>query len=104
MDGCARARASTLLTPFRPLVARLRAPPRASLLSQASWLTATRLGGGSGSAYGNAARIAAWYNPSTRRWETPAPWDPAFIAAKHTLRLMPREVVSVRAAPAVAMR
>jgi len=44
--------------------------------------------------------VPAWFNPSSRRWETPAPWSPLFQAQRHTLKLMPRGEVHVSTPPA----
>eukprot|EP01138_Halocafeteria_seosinensis_P011241 gb/GECG01011483.1/.p1 GENE.gb/GECG01011483.1/~~gb/GECG01011483.1/.p1 ORF type:complete len:248 (+),score=30.30 gb/GECG01011483.1/:1-744(+) len=39
------------------------------------------------------AYVDAWYNPKTRRWETPSPWDPTFRENRHTLTKVPAEEV-----------
>lgn len=47
-----------------------------------------------------AGLVPAWWNPESRRWETPAPWNPAFHAHRDSLRMMQREDVHVAARPA----
>ena len=42
------------------------------------------------------ARVEAWYNPDTRTWEAPAPWDPTYRKLKPTLQFVPREQVRQR--------
>jgi curved DNA-binding protein CbpA len=37
--------------------------------------------------------VEAWKNPSTGRWEQPAPWDPVYRQLKPKLELVPREKV-----------
>jgi hypothetical protein len=36
--------------------------------------------------HGQVAQVEAWWNPTTGRWEAPAPWDPEFIKNKHSMR------------------
>ena len=48
------------------------------------------------------AKVVAWWNPSTRRWETPAPWDPVYRSRRHTATTMPSGQVHVRRRPAVS--
>jgi DnaJ-class molecular chaperone len=44
----------------------------------------------------SAQRVEAWYNPETKQWEPPAPWDPKYRQLKPTLQFMPREQVRHR--------
>lgn len=37
--------------------------------------------------------VEAWYNPETRQYEPPAPWDPLYKKLKPRLRHVPREHV-----------
>lgn len=37
--------------------------------------------------------VEAWKNPTTKRWETPAPWDPVYQRTKPKLEMIPREKV-----------
>lgn len=63
--------------------------------------TASSLAGAGVQAYGSEAhdKIRAWWNPATQRWETPAPWDPAFRAVAHTVTLQPRARVHMSEPP-----
>lgn len=38
-------------------------------------------------------RVEAWFNPRTNRWETPAPWDPAY---KQAVSKTPNQQVSMK--------
>jgi len=42
---------------------------------------------------GQSALVDAWWNPSSRRWEAPAPWDPEFIKHKHSMKKVDRHLV-----------
>jgi hypothetical protein len=44
------------------------------------------LGFGSKSKSGQSALVDAWWNPSTSRWEAPAPWDPEFVKHKDSMQ------------------
>jgi len=39
-------------------------------------------------------RIRAWFNPRTARWETPAPWDPLYLANRAATKMVPRRDVA----------
>jgi curved DNA-binding protein CbpA len=45
---------------------------------------------------GSANMVEAWHNPSSGRWEQPAPWDPTYRKLKPALHLVPREKVERR--------
>lgn len=38
--------------------------------------------------------VEAWKNPTTGRWELPAPWDPAYRKLQPKLTMVPREQVA----------
>jgi len=40
--------------------------------------------------------VEAWKNPSTGRWEQPAPWDPVYRRLQPKLEMVPREQVATR--------
>ena len=42
------------------------------------------------------ALVEAWFNPQTRQYEPPAPWDPTYKKIKPTLELVPRKNVRHR--------
>lgn len=42
---------------------------------------------------GNSTLVEAWYNPQTKQYEPPAPWDPTYKKLKPTLQLVPRHNV-----------
>lgn len=44
----------------------------------------------------DAEQVQAWRNPSTGKWETPAPWDPVYQQLKPTLEFVPRDQVQTR--------
>lgn len=46
--------------------------------------------------YYHSEMVEAWKNPSTGRWEQPAPWDPVYRKLKPKLELVPREKVQRR--------
>mmetsp|Transcript_15794 Transcript_15794/g.23747 ORF Transcript_15794/g.23747 Transcript_15794/m.23747 type:complete len:201 (-) Transcript_15794:175-777(-) len=40
--------------------------------------------------------VEAWFNPNSKRWETPAPWDPLYIANKSSMKRIHRNIVHRR--------
>ncbi len=42
----------------------------------------------------SARTVPAWFNPATKRWEAPAPWDPHFQALAPDIAQVPRAQVS----------
>ena len=48
--------------------------------------------GGSGFG-GSDDGVEAWFNPTSQRYETLAPWNEAFMANRHSIKNMPRSEV-----------
>jgi hypothetical protein len=46
--------------------------------------------------YGAEPMVEAWRNPSTGRYEQPAPWDPIYRQLRPKLEMIPREKVQKR--------
>lgn len=38
-------------------------------------------------------KVDAWHNPSTKRWETPAPWNEEFRKHRHLVKKVDRSIV-----------
>lgn len=45
------------------------------------------------SSRGQSILVDAWWNPTAKRWEAPAPWDPEFIKHKHSMKKVERHLV-----------
>ena len=54
--------------------------------STSSSVTVPTTGGRVRSRASQSSEVEAWWNPSSGRWESPAPWDPLFVQHKHSLR------------------
>jgi hypothetical protein len=72
-----------------------------ALVCGAVWWLMEAVGGAGvdDAAYGRdgGARVPAWWNAESARWETPAPWSPRFRA--HETRMVPRHLVHAARPP-----
>ena len=66
-------------------------------LVQGSWLLTQQLAPTNSDVADS--KVVAWYNPESRRWETPAPWSALYHENRHTLKLVGRESVVLSLKP-----
>ena len=94
------ARAFTSAMRFVEQALRPRSLIGATLLFGGAWLLMDSVGGGGNDVYGDTStHVPAWWNAETKRFETPAPWSPAYAVGRHTTRMVKRHLVTVATPP-----